>query len=142
MLHVFTEPAALSGETLSITGPDVNHIRNVLRLRPGDPISARVNGRRQEYLCRIEEITRDEVRCRIEETRDADTELPVQVCLFQGLPKGDKMELIIQKCVELGVTRIVPVSMKRCVVKLDDKKAAAKCERWQQVRVSRGFYSF
>ena len=70
MLHVFAEPAALSGETLTITGPDVNHIRNVLRLRPGDPISARVNGVRQEYLCRIESVLPQEVLCRIEEIRE------------------------------------------------------------------------
>ncbi len=135
MLHVFAEPAALSGETLTITGPDVNHIRNVLRLRPGDPISARVNGVRQEYLCRIESVLPQEVLCRIEEIREADTELPVQICLFQGLPKGDKMEWIVQKAVELGVTEIIPVRMERSIVRLDKggPKTDKKIQRWQTI---------
>ncbi len=135
MLHIFTEPAALSGDTLSITGPDVNHIRNVLRLQPGDMVSARVNGDRQEYLCRITEMGREEVLCRVEEVRQADTELPAQIYLFQGLPKGDKMEWIIQKSVELGVTEIIPVQMERSIVRLDkgSAKTDKKIQRWQTI---------
>ena len=154
MLHIFTGPEALSYrklfpkkvsteellpaqpvQTLCITGPDVNHIRNVLRMKPGDPISARVSGDRREYLCRITEISQQEVLCEVEEAREADTELPAPVILFQGLPKGDKMEWIIQKSVELGVTEIVPVLMERSIAKLDRNgaKTDKKIARWQAI---------
>ena len=72
----------------------------------------------------------------IQETKEADTELPSKVYLFQGLPKGDKMELIVQKAVELGVCEVIPVAMKRSVVKLDQKKAQKKCARWQEIAKS------
>jgi 16S rRNA (uracil1498-N3)-methyltransferase len=87
----------------------------------------------REYRCGIEEFTEDSVRCKLRFIKEDAVELPVKVTLFQGLPKGDKMELIIQKAVELGVHEIVPVASKRCVVKLDEKKAAAKTARWQGI---------
>ncbi|MDE6916439.1 MAG: 16S rRNA (uracil(1498)-N(3))-methyltransferase [Lachnospiraceae bacterium] len=116
-----------------ITGDDVNHIKNVIRLRPGDEISISngVDGR--EYRCGIEQITDCEVVCTLRFIKEDGVELPAKVVLFQGLPKGDKMEFLIQKMVELGVYEIVPVAMKRCVVKLDAKKAKAKTARWQGV---------
>jgi 16S rRNA (uracil1498-N3)-methyltransferase len=135
MLHVFAGPEALSGDILHITGPDVNHIRNVLRMKPGDPISARVSGDRREFLCRIREITQQEVLCEVESAAASDTELPAPVILFQGLPKGDKMEWIIQKSVELGVTEIVPVRMERSIAKLekDSSRTDKKVARWQAI---------
>ena len=116
-----------------ITGDDYNHIRNVLRMRPGEEFSVRCQGVPKEYRCGIIEFTDDEVVCEIRFVKEDDTELPVKVTVYQALPKADKMETVIQKCIELGAARIIPVRTSRCVVNLDDKKAAAKCERWQQI---------
>ena len=87
----------------------------------------------RDYRCGIEEITDTKVVCTLRFIKEDGVELPARVTLFQGLPKGDKMEFIIQKLVELGVYEIVPVAMKLCVVKLDAKKAAAKTARWQGI---------
>lgn len=116
-----------------ITGSDVNHIKNVLRLEPGDWMVA-CNGMGKDYVCRVLELSKDEVRVTIEKTQETGTELSTKITLFQGLPKKDKMEFIIQKTVELGVYEIVPVQMKRSVVKLTDaKKLLKKQERWQMI---------
>lgn len=133
MYHFFVEPSQISDTSVIITGGDVNHIRNVLRLKPGDEISISngIDGR--DYRCGIEEITDSEVACTLRFIKEDGVELPSRVYLFQGLPKGDKMEFIIQKMVELGVYEIIPVAMKRCVVKLDDKKSRAKTARWQGI---------
>ena len=117
-----------------ITGPDVNHIRNVLRMRPGEKIRIS-NGRDRDYLCAVTETEEDRVRAEILEMEES-TELPARIWLFQGLPKSDKMELIIQKAVELGVYRIVPVATRRAVVKLDKKKEEAKRKRWNAISES------
>lgn len=133
MYHFFVEPSQISDRSVIITGDDVNHIRNVIRLRPGDEISISdgIDGR--EYRCGIEQITDTEVVCALRFIKEDRVELPSKVYLFQGIPKGDKMEFIIQKMVELGVYEVIPVAMKRCVVKLDDKKAKAKTARWQGI---------
>ncbi len=133
MYHFFVEPSQISDRRVMITGDDVNHIRNVIRLKPGDEISISngIDGR--DYRCGIEEITDTEVLCALRFVKEDSVELPSKVYLFQGLPKGDKMEFIIQKMVELGVYEIIPVAMKRCVVKLDDRKAKAKTARWQGI---------
>ena len=91
------------------------------------------DGNGKKFLCEIESMSADEVVANIKEELKTDTELPSRIYLFQGLPKSDKMELIVQKAVELGVYEIVPVATKRAVVKLDDKKAAKKVERWQAI---------
>ena len=132
MYRFFIEAGQKSGNVLHITGEDVNHIRNVLRMRPGEQIEA-VDEDRSVSLCRISQILPDEILADILETEEADTELQNAITLYMGLPKGDKMELIIQKAVELGVGRIVPVSMKRSIVKLDAKKAKARVARWQAI---------
>ncbi len=136
MYHFFVEPSQIGEKEIVITGSDVNHMKNVIRLRPGDEISVSngVDGR--DYRCGIVEMTEDEVRCELRFIKEDGVELPVKVYLFQGLPKGDKMELIIQKMVELGVYEIIPVAMQRCVVKLDDKKAKSKIARWQGIAES------
>lgn len=116
-----------------ILGSDVNHIKNVLRLGPGDWVAA-CNGLGRDYICRVLSLNKDEVRLNIEKTQATGTELRTKITLFQGLPKKDKMEFIIQKTVELGVHEIVPVQMKRSVVKLtDEKKLLKKQERWQMI---------
>lgn len=137
MLHIFVDPARMQGDLLTVTGPDVNHIKNVLRLKPGDEISVRNGTDDREYRYGIEEIGETQVRCRLRFVKEADVELPVKVILFQGLPKSDKMDFIVRKCVELGVNRIVPVEMKRCVMKLDNgTKTARKVARWQAIAES------
>lgn len=133
MYHFFVEPSQIYDKCVIITGDDVNHIKNVIRLKPGDEISVSngVDGR--DYRCGIEEITDTKVVCTLRFIKEDGVELPAKVYLFQGLPKGDKMEFIIQKMVELGVYEIIPVAMKRCVVKLDEKKAKSKTARWQGI---------
>ena len=133
MYHFFVEPSQIGEKDIVITGPDVNHIKNVIRLKPGDEISVSngIDGR--DYRCGIVEIREDEVRCELRFIKEDGVELPAKVYLFQGLPKGDKMEFIIQKMVELGVYEIIPVAMQRCVLKLDDKKAKSKIARWQGI---------
>ena len=132
MYRFFIEAGQICDSVLHITGEDVNHIRNVLRMHPGEQIEA-VDEDRSVSLCRISKILPDEILADVLETREADTELQNEITLYMGLPKGDKMELIIQKAVELGVSRIVPVSMKRSIVKLDAKKAKARVTRWQSI---------
>ena len=133
MYQFFVEPSQIQGNRIVILGKDVNHIKNVLRMRPGEEIAVSngIDGR--EYRCGIEEIFDDEVICSLRFVKEDALELPSKVYLFQGLPKADKMELIIQKAVELGVYQVIPVSSKRAVVKLDEKKAKSKIERWQGI---------
>lgn len=103
-------------------------------MKPGEEIAVG-NGQDQDFRCKIREITAEEVTADILEAEEV-TELPARLYLFQGLPKGDKMELIIQKAVELGVYQIIPVATRRCVVKLDAKKKAAKRKRWNLISES------
>ena len=136
MLHIFVDPAQMKGDLLYVTGKDVNHIKNVMRLKQGDEISVRTGQDDREYRYGIEEFTDSEVVCRLRFVKEADVELPVKVYIFQGLPKADKMELIIQKTVELGAAEIIPVQMRRCVVKLDGAKKGKKTQRWQAIAES------
>lgn len=133
MYQFFVEPGQIQGKRVVITGGDVNHIKNVLRMRIGEEIAVSNGTDGKEYRCGIEEFTEDEVICTLRFIREDGLELPARVTLFQGLPKADKMEFIVQKMVELGVYRIVPVATKRAVVKLDEKKAKAKTARWQAI---------
>lgn len=139
MYQFFVEPGQIhwgepgSGRTVTILGGDVNHIRNVLRMKPGEEIAVSNGLDGREYRCGILSIEEDRVECEIRFIKEDGVELPSRVYLFQGLPKADKMELIIQKAVELGVYQIIPVAAKRCVVKLDEKKAGARLARWQGI---------
>lgn len=133
MYQFFVEPSRICAGRAVISGGDFNHIKNVLRMKPGDELSVFNGVDGKEYRCGIESFTQDEVICRLRFIKEDGLELPAQVTLFQGLPKGDKMELIVQKTVELGVARIVPVATRRSVVKLNEKKARAKTVRWQGI---------
>lgn len=135
MYHFFVEPSQVRGNFISILGGDVNHMKNVLRMKAGEAVVIS-DGFGHEYLCLAEEFLENEVRCVIQEARQAVSELPSRIVLFQCLPKGDKMELIIQKAVELGAYAVIPVETKRCVVKLDAKKAEKRIARWQQISES------
>lgn len=133
MYHFYTDAESIGDKTISITGDDYSHIKNVLRMRIGEEVVVG-DGKGAEYGCRICEYSDGQVLLDILERSVSEAELPVKLCLFQGLPKKDKMELIIQKAVELGVYEIVPVMMKRTIVKLEDaKKEEKKRERWQSI---------
>lgn len=133
MYQFFVEPSQIQGRRIVITGGDVNHIRNVLRMKAGEEIAVSNGIDGKEYRCGIETFTDDEVICTLRFIKEDGVELASGIYLFQGLPKADKMELIVQKAVELGVCEVIPVATKRCVVRLDEKKAAAKRVRWQGI---------
>ena len=133
MYQFFVEPQQIQDRKIIITGSDVNHIRNVLRMKPGEEIAVSNGIDGSEYRCGIEAFTQDEVICTLRFVKEDGVELPSRIFLFQGLPKADKMELVVQKAVELGVYEIIPVAARRCVVKLDEKKAAGKVARWQGI---------
>lgn len=133
MYQFFVEPGQIQDKRVVITGGDVNHIRNVLRMKPGEEIAVSNGMDGREYRCGIETFTEDQVICTLRFIKEEGVELPSRIFLFQGLPKADKMELIVQKTVELGVYEVIPVAARRCVVRLDDKKAAGKVGRWQGI---------
>lgn len=137
MQRFFVEPHQIDEgvHQIHILGSDVNHISNVLRMKQGEELWIS-DGGKKEYRCTIEEFSPDEVLLHIIYAQEPDYELQSRIYLFQGLPKADKMELIIQKAVELGAYEVIPVETKRCVVKLDGKKAAKKVERWKQIAES------
>ncbi len=135
MQNFFVYDWQVQGDTVTIEGTDVNHMVNVLRMKVGEEVSVHDDVNRK-YLCRIAELQEDKVCLSILEQQTSDTELPCRIYLFQGLPKGDKMEWIIQKGVELGAYAIVPVATKRAVVKLDEKKAQKKVARWNSIAES------
>ena len=135
MHYFFVTPDQVRDGCCLITGQDVNHIRNVLRMRPGEQVGIR-DGISRNYICTLEKIGEEEILARIVSEEEGGSELPARLWLFQGLPKGDKMDWIIQKAVELGVCGIVPMATRRSVVRLDQKKAEAKVRRWNAVSES------
>ena len=135
MYHFFVPAENISDSQVVITGGDFNHIKNVLRMKPNEKFIAN-DGNGASYCCSIREFVGDSVVADIEKGQLESSELPVRLVLFQGLPKADKMELIIQKAVELGAAEIVPVEMVRCVVKLDEKKKKSKLARWKSIAES------
>ena len=135
MQRFFVTPDQVGEDKIRIQGSDVNHMKNVLRMRPGEEVMVS-DGNNRQYRCRVEDYPEGEAVLAILEAVLVDTELPSRIYLFQGLPKQEKMELIVQKAVELGVCQVIPVQTRRCVVKLDAKKAAKKVQRWQQIAES------
>lgn len=132
MYQFFVEDHQIGADVISITGSDVNHIKNVLRMKPGERVRIS-NQSGRDFLCSVETLSEQEILLHIEERDIPGTELPAKIYLFQGIPKGERMETVIEKAVELGVHEIIPVSMKYCVVKLDEKKAEKKVARWQEI---------
>lgn len=131
MFNFFAKEAPDADNTFCIAGSDYNHIANVLRMKEGDEILVSFEG--VSRLCVLAEFTNEYCLAKIADREIRNTELPVKLHLFQGLPKSDKLELIIQKCTELGVSEITPTEMNRCVVKLEEKKKKNKVERWQAI---------
>lgn len=134
MFNFFVDETKKQGNTYLITDSDYNHIKNVLRMQIGQELLVSINGKSD--LCVIESFENNSVVVKISQENYNNTELETKIYLFQGLPKSDKMELIIQKAVELGVFAIIPVEMTNCVVKLDDKKKKSKQTRWQAIAES------
>lgn len=133
MYQFFVEPYQIMEKEVVITGSDVNHIKNVLRMKPGEEIAVSNGQDGREYHCGIVALEEERIVCELRFIKEDGVELPSKIYLFQGLPKADKMELIIQKAVELGVYQVIPVAARRCVVKLDEKKAKSKIARWQGI---------
>ena len=153
MYHFFINSDQVETDRIRITGSDVNHIKNVLRMRVGEevtvsvrsdaPLSGSAAGKSDRpsvsamvYHCTIGGFPGDEAELTILSAEEGRNELPCRITLFQGVPKSDKLELIIQKAVELGVHEIVPVSMKRCVAKIEPKKEEAKLKRYNGISES------
>ena len=141
MHHFFVTPQQISGDKIRIEGGDVNHMKNVLRMKLHEKAEIS-DGESRTYLCEVEAYEEDVAVLHILEEMEADTEPASKLYLFQGLPKSDKMELIVQKAVELGVYQVIPVAMKRSVVRLDDKKAAKKADRWNSIAESAAKLSY
>lgn len=135
MYRFFIKPEQAGGESILITGNDVNHIKNVLRMKKGEHVLLS-DGLEREYECELCTFFEDGIEAKILDVFGSCAELKTKITLFQGLPKSDKMEWIIQKAVELGVYEVVPVATKRAVVKLDAKKGRKKVERWNTIALS------
>ena len=133
MPKFFVENNQIKNDTIYIKDKDVNHIKKVLRKNIEDEITICNEDTKQDYLCKITNIEENEITCKILKELETNVESNIEVSIFQGLPKADKMELIIQKSVELGVHDITPIEMKRCVVKLKEKDKTKKIERWQKI---------
>lgn len=133
MPKFFVASHQIQNDVVTIIGEDVNHIANVLRLQREDEIIVCDKDEITSYRTRITDINKEQVVCKIIEKITETTESNVEVTIFQGLPKADKMEYIIQKATELGAKEIVPVVMKRCVVKLEGKDEVKKIDRWQKI---------
>ena len=132
MQRYFVTPDAIQGDRVTITGDDVKHIVRVLRMEAGDEVIV-CDGTGRAFHTELTELGDGEVAARIVEELSAQPESPVKITLAQGLPKGDKMDLIIQKGTETGITRFLPLSMSRCIVQYDDKKEQKRRERWQKI---------
>lgn len=130
--HFIIPPEQIGDEEIIITGSDLEHLVRVLRLRPGDAITVS-NGQGTVYHCVLQQITKDKAVGTIRGAYPDTSEPPIEVMLLQGLPKGDKLDLIIQKATELGVTAVYPIAMERSVVKLSPEKAASRVKRWQRI---------
>lgn len=133
MPKFFVKEEQIKENQIIIKGQDVNHIKKVLRAKIGDELQICNSKTKENFLCDIEKINNEDIICNIKQKIEEKVESNVEVTIFQGLPKADKMEYIIQKSVELGVYDIIPVEMKRCVVKLDEKDKNKKITRWQKI---------
>ncbi len=133
MPKFFVKDEQIKEKQIVIKGQDVNHIKKVLRAKIGDELQICNSTTKENFLCDIENINNEDIICTIKQKIEEKVESNVKVTIFQGLPKADKMEYIIQKSVELGVYDIIPVEMKRCVVKIEEKDKNKKILRWQKI---------
>lgn len=133
MPKFFVSQKNIKEKNILIVGEDVNHIKNVLRKNASDTLEICNAENGENFLCEILEIKKEQIICEIIKRLESTSEPNIYVHIYQGLPKADKMELIIQKSIELGVSEITPTNMSRCIVKLDNKDAKKKVERWQKI---------
>lgn len=133
MPKFFVKNSQINENIINIIGTDVNHITNVLRLKKDDELQICNEDNGVNYHVKIIELNKENVKCNIIDVKESNAEADVHINILQGLPKAEKMELIIQKCTELGVKEITPIEMERCIVKLDSKSASKKQERWQKI---------
>lgn len=133
MYKFFVEASQIENDVVKILGEDVNHIKNVLRLQPKEEIQIGNMQNQDNYKCEIQQISSKCIKCHILEKMVSTTESKIEIHLFQGLPKADKMESIIQKTTEVGIQEITPVVMARSIVKLEEKTVNKKVERWQKI---------
>ena len=138
MPKFFVTTDQIKEETISIQNEDVNHIKNVLRAKINDKIDICDYNTSKNYICEIVKIEDKKIECKIIKKVESNVESKIKVSIFQGLPKADKMELVIQKSVELGAFDITPIEMKRCVVKLNEKDKTRKIQRWQKISETAG----
>lgn len=133
MPKFFVTQNQIQNETIQITGKDVNHIKNVLRMKKHDKLTICIKETQKDATCEIQNLEEETITCKILQTKENQVETNIQISIYQSLPKSDKMELIIQKSVELGVYEIYPVKMKRNIVKIQEKDEQKKLERWQKI---------
>lgn len=133
MPKFFVDSKQIKDKKIIIRGEDVNHIKKVLRLNIDDDIEVCDKDNRINYACIVSKISSEEIECNIFKRLDSKSESNIHINIFQGIPKSDKMELIIQKSVELGAEEITPVEMKRCIAKIEDQSKTKKIERWQKI---------
>jgi len=133
MPKFFVKTNQIKENKIEIINEDLNHIKNVLRKKIEDRIDICDSDTHIDYSCKIKEITDNKILCDIVDKNEHNTDINLEIDIFQGLPKADKMELVIQKSVELGVNKIIPVELKRCIVKIDKKDEIKKIQRWQKI---------
>lgn len=133
MPKFFIKNNQIDDNTIVITGKDVNHISNVLRIKIGEDIQVCDIDTSNNYLVRLQKIDKEKIFCDIVKKMKSEAEPDINLKIFQGIPKSDKMELIIQKSIELGIKEIIPVQMERCVSKISSKDEKKKIERWQKI---------
>ncbi len=133
MPKFFVKSNQIKDNKVIITGEDVNHIKNVLRLNVDDNIQVCNLETSENYTCGIIKLNTSNIECNIFNKINSEAESNIYINIFQGIPKSNKMELIIQKCVELGAAEITPVEMKRCVAKIEEKNKCKKILRWQKI---------
>lgn len=133
MPKFFVKQEQINENIITLIGEDVKHIANVLRKQIGDELNICNITTSENFLCQLEKIGKEEIKCKIIKKITSEAEPKTEITIFQGLPKAEKMELIIQKCTEIGVKTFVPTEMERCIVKLDKKAEFKKIERWQKI---------
>ena len=133
MPKFFVNSEQINNNEIKIIGNDVNHIKNVLRLSINDKIKICDKDEHVNYNCRISNIDNEYVITQIIDEEKSNVEAKTQIHVFQGLPKGDKLEFIIEKLTEIGVKELTPVAMKRYVVKLQEKDKQKKMVRWNKI---------
>jgi len=133
MHRFYLPPECCAGHALRLDGREAHHALHVLRLKRGEPVEV-LDGAGNEFFCEVESIARDGMELRVTK-RNSIPPLPCQITLLQALPRGKIIESIIQKAVELGAHRIVPLLTERVVTHLDDESAEHKREKWRQVAI-------